>query len=110
MIGRSSWSDSLGNVTWINGPATWDGAEHSVMTFPEYEIQPGDSWTVKTNDRVGSAAPIYTKYRLSRYDRKIIVVFLKYSRTLQETIIKILEKVHSVLILMTLGLRKAVFT
>lgn len=80
--------DSLGNVTWINGHAAWDGAEHSVMTFPEYEIQPGDSWTVKTNDRVGSAAPIYTKYRLNGYDRKKnhLMVFSTevFSGTLQE--------------------------
>ncbi len=62
--------DVLGNTSWVNGKAAWEGAEHSLMVFPEQELQPGDSWVRQTEDASGTAGVFFTKYRLNGFDRK----------------------------------------
>ena len=62
--------DTLGNVRWVDGAAAWQGAEHSMMRFPEQPVEPGDSWVQQIEDAAGSATPFHTKYRFNGFDRK----------------------------------------
>jgi hypothetical protein len=62
--------DTLGNVCWLAGTAAWQGAEHSMMRFPEQPLEPGDSWVQQIEDVSGSATPFYTKYRFNGFDRR----------------------------------------
>ena len=63
-------TDSLGNCKWIEGKTGWQGAEHSLMRFPENEIEIGDTWIQMVEDAAGSAPPFYNRYRLNGRDRK----------------------------------------
>ncbi len=63
-------TDSLGNCKWVDGKAGWQGAEHSLMRFPENEIEIGDTWIQMVEDAAGSAPPFYNRYRLNGRDRK----------------------------------------
>ena len=63
-------TDSLGNCKWVDGKAGWQGAEHSLMRFPENEIEIGDTWVQMVEDAAGSAPPFYNRYRLNGRDRK----------------------------------------
>lgn len=63
-------TDSLGNCKWVDGKAGWQGAEHSLMRFPEQEIEIGDTWIQKVEDSSASAAPFYNRYRLNGRDRR----------------------------------------
>ncbi len=62
--------DSLGNSKWVNGQVGWQGAEHSLMRFPENEIEIGDTWIQKVEESAGSAPPFYNRYRLNGRDRR----------------------------------------
>ncbi len=62
-------SDYLGNSKWIEGNG-WQGAEHSLMVFPQEEIEIGDTWVQKIEEAQGSATPFYNSYRLNGRDRK----------------------------------------
>lgn len=62
--------DSLGKVRWVDGAAAWQGAEHSMMRFPEEELEIGDSWVQQVEDASGSATPFYTRYRFNGRDRR----------------------------------------
>ncbi len=62
--------DTLGNVRWVDGAAAWQGAEHSMMRFPEDPVEPGDSWVQPVEDVSGSATPFHTRYRFNGFDRK----------------------------------------
>ena len=63
-------TDSLGNCKWVDGKAGWQGAEHSLVRFPENEIEIGDTWIQKVEDAAGSAPPFYNRYRLNGRDRR----------------------------------------
>ncbi|PKL48686.1 MAG: hypothetical protein CVV42_08570 [Candidatus Riflebacteria bacterium HGW-Riflebacteria-2] len=54
--------DSLGTVRWVGGNAAWQGAEHSMMRFPEQALQVGDSWVQRVEDASGSATAFHTRY------------------------------------------------
>ncbi len=62
--------DTLGNVRWLDGAAAWQGAEHSMMRFPEEPLESGDSWVQQVEDVSGSATPFHTRYRFNGFDRK----------------------------------------
>ncbi len=62
--------DTLGNVRWLSGTAAWQGAEHSMMRFPEQALEPGDSWVQQIEDVSGTATPFHTKYRFNGFDRR----------------------------------------
>lgn len=62
--------DCLGRVRWVDGAAAWQGAEHSMMRFPEEELEIGDSWIQQIEDASGSATPFYTRYRFNGRDRR----------------------------------------
>ncbi len=62
--------DTLGNVRWLDGAAAWQGAEHSMMRFPEQPLDVGDAWVQQVEDVSGSATPFYTRYRFNGFDRK----------------------------------------
>ena len=62
--------DALGNVRWLDGAAAWQGAEHSMMRFPDHALEPGDSWIQQVEDASGSATPFHTRYRFNGFDRK----------------------------------------
>ncbi|MDD3146569.1 MAG: hypothetical protein PHD82_04650 [Candidatus Riflebacteria bacterium] len=62
--------DRVGNVRWMDGAAAWQGAEHSMMRFPEEPLEPGDSWVQQVEDVSGSATPFHTRYRFNGFDRK----------------------------------------
>ena len=63
-------TDSLGNCKWVEGKAGWQGAEHSLMKFPEEEIEIGDTWVQKVEEASGNAQPFYNRYRLNGRDRR----------------------------------------
>lgn len=54
--------DSLGTVRWIDGAAAWQGAEHSMMRFPEQALGVGESWVQQVEDASGAASTFYTRY------------------------------------------------
>lgn len=62
--------DRLGNVRWLDGAAAWQGAEHSMMRFPDAALEPGDAWVQQVEDVSGSATPFYTRYRFTGHDRR----------------------------------------
>jgi hypothetical protein len=62
--------DSLGSVRWVDGAAAWQGAEHSMMRFPENELQNGDSWVQVVEDVSGSATAFHTRYRFRGADKR----------------------------------------
>ncbi len=62
--------DSLGNCEWVDGKVGWQGAEHSLMRFPEEEIEIGDTWIQKVEEASASALPFYNRYRLNGRDRR----------------------------------------
>lgn len=62
--------DPLGNVKWVDGQAAWQGAEHSMMRFPDEAISPGDSWVQQVEDARGSATPFFTRYLFKGLNRK----------------------------------------
>lgn len=61
--------DNLGTVRWSGGAAAWQGAEHSMMRFPDQALQPGDDWIQRVEDASGSASPFYTRYLLAGRDK-----------------------------------------
>ncbi len=63
-------TDSLGNCKWVNGKAGWQGAEHSLMRFPENEVEIGDTWVQKVENESSPSMPFYNRYRLNGRDRK----------------------------------------
>lgn len=62
--------DSLGNSRWLEGSQGWPGSEHSMMIFPEPEIEIGDTWIQKMEETSGSAVSFFNKYRLNGRDRR----------------------------------------
>lgn len=62
--------DTLGNVRWVDGQAAWQGAEHSMMRFPDQALQPGDTWVQAVEDATGSATAFHTRYRFKGLDKK----------------------------------------
>lgn len=62
--------DALGTVRWVNGEAAWQGAEHSMMRFPEEALQVGDSWVQAVEDVSGSATAFHTRYRFKGLDKR----------------------------------------
>lgn len=70
-------TDTLGNCKWVDGKVGWQGAEHSLMRFPENEIEIGDTWVQQVEDSAGSANPFFNRYRLNGRDRrnKDLIIF-----------------------------------
>lgn len=62
--------DSLGTVRWVNGAAAWQGAEHSMMRFPDEALQVGDSWVQPVEDVSGTASAFHTRYRFKGLDKR----------------------------------------
>ncbi len=62
--------DDQGNVRWVDGQAAWQGAEHSMMKFPEHAIEPGDTWVQQVEDASGSATPFHVRYQFKGTDRR----------------------------------------
>ena len=62
--------DQLGNCRWIDGKASWAGAEHTMMIFPEPEVEIGSTWVQKMEETAGSGVPFYNRYRLNGRDRR----------------------------------------
>lgn len=62
--------DTLGTVQWVNGQAAWQGAEHSMMRFPEQALQPGDTWVQAVEDASGTATAFHTRYKFKGLDKK----------------------------------------
>lgn len=62
-------ADSLGNVSWVEGSA-WQGAEHSIMKFPEQPLNIGDFWLAEVEQASGSATAFFAKYTFKGFDKK----------------------------------------
>lgn len=62
--------DSLGAVRWINGEAAWQGAEYSMMRFPDEELRVGDSWIQPVEDASGTASAFHIRYRFKGLDKR----------------------------------------
>jgi hypothetical protein len=62
--------DRLGAVRWVDGQAAWQGAEHSMMKFPQDALSPGSKWVQPVEDATGSATPFYTLYEFKGLNRK----------------------------------------
>jgi hypothetical protein len=60
----------VGNVHWVEGAAAWQGAEYSMMRFPEEPLSVGNSWIQQVEDARGSASPFFTRYTFRGLDRK----------------------------------------
>ncbi|MFZ5952652.1 MAG: hypothetical protein ACOYXC_18265 [Candidatus Rifleibacteriota bacterium] len=54
--------DPFGRVFWVEGQAAWQGAEYSMMRFPEEPISPGNHWDQQVEDARGCASPFFTRY------------------------------------------------
>lgn len=62
--------DELGNVFWVEGNAAWQGAEYSMMRFPEEPLSPGEFWDQQVEDAQGQASPFFTRYIFAGMNRK----------------------------------------
>lgn len=62
--------DELGNVFWVEGNAAWQGAEYSMMRFPEEPLSPGEYWDQQVEDAQGNASPFFTRYVFAGLNRK----------------------------------------
>ncbi|EKD83677.1 MAG: hypothetical protein ACD_39C00529G0002 [uncultured bacterium] len=60
--------DRLGSVRWVDGAAAWQGAEHSMMKFPEQPLEIGDSWVQPVEDASGAASSFHTRYCFAGFD------------------------------------------
>ncbi|PKL44304.1 MAG: hypothetical protein CVV41_06610 [Candidatus Riflebacteria bacterium HGW-Riflebacteria-1] len=60
--------DRLGTVRWVDGAAAWQGAEHSMMRFPEQALEVGDSWVQQVEDSSGAATTFHTRYSFAGVD------------------------------------------
>ncbi len=69
--------DNLGSVHWAGGAAAWQGAEHSMMKFPEQALQVKDSWIQQVEDTAGTASPFYTRYTFTGFaeDNEHLMLF-----------------------------------
>lgn len=62
--------DPLGNVFWVDGNAAWQGAEYSMMRFPDEPVSPGQFWDQQVEDARGNASPFFTRYTFAGMNRK----------------------------------------
>jgi len=67
-IASTMQMNSLGTVRWVGGNAAWQGAEHSMMRFPEQALQVGESWVQRVEDATGSATAFHTRYCFAGFD------------------------------------------
>jgi hypothetical protein len=69
--------DRLGTVRWVDGAAAWQGAEHSMMRFPEQALEVGESWVQLVEDASGAASTFHTRYCFAGFgeDNERLMIF-----------------------------------
>ena len=76
-VGSIMKMDSLGTVRWVDGAAAWQGAEHSMMRFPEQALEVGESWVQQVEDASGAASTFHTRYCFAGFaeDNEHLMIF-----------------------------------